>query len=178
MHQISSHTNHFLVYQPTVKDHKAMIQKAHDTLRPGGWAEFQEWTAEIAGEDPTAESFARRSALSRWCEACVAGGAALGRDFRAARSYKRWMVEVGFVDVVERQVLCPVSSWPLDPVDGVLGSWFALDVAKGVRGTAKLLEASGFAPGEVGGFMDEVCESVTHKELRAYSPREWEWGWE
>lgn len=150
-----------------------MISKVYENLTPGGWAEFQEWAVEVVGEDAAAEAVVRGSALRRWCDLGVAGGAAFGRDFRAARRYRQWMVDAGFVDVVERQVLCPVSAWPLDPVDRAVGGWFSLDVIKGVRGTAKLLEAAGVPLGEIPGFMDEVCESVTHKDLRAYSPREW-----
>lgn len=149
-----------------------MISKVYENLVPGGWAEFHEWAVEVVGEDEAAEAVVRGSALRRWCDRGVAGGRAFGRDFRAARRYRRWMAEAGFVDVVERQVLCPVNSWPLDPVDSVVGGWFSLDVMKGVRGTTKLLEAAGMPLEEIPGFMDEVCESVTYKDLRAYSPRE------
>lgn len=149
-----------------------MISKVYENLTPGGWAEFHEWAVEVIGEDDAAEAVVRGSALRRWCDLGVAGGAAFGRDFRAARRYRGWMAEAGFVDVVAREVLCPVNAWPLDPVDGVLGSWFSLDVMKGVRGTAKLLEAAGLPREAIPGFMDEVAESVTQRNLRAYSPRE------
>lgn len=101
----------------------------------------------------------------------MAGGAALGRDFRAPLQYGRWMADAGFVDVAARQVLVPVSAWPADPLDAHLGGWFALDAQKGVRGTAKLLEAAGMRREDVHGFMDEVCSSVGDEALRAYSPR-------
>lgn len=123
------------------------------------------------GESEAAEEFVQTSALKRWCELGVAGGAKFGRDFRAPQKYKEWMIEAGFVDVQEKQILVPVNTWPVDPVDSHIGGWFSLDVQKGVKGTTKLLEAAGLPANEIPGFMDEVCHNVTHRAMRAYSPR-------
>lgn len=128
---------------------------------------------EVIGENEAAEKVVRASALKRWCELGVAGGAKFGRDFRAPLKYRKWMVEAGFVDVKEKQVLVPVNTWPVDPVDSHMGGWFSLDVQKGVKGTTKLLEAAGMSTNEIPGFMDEVCHNVTHRAMRAYSPRKW-----
>ncbi|CAN8103225.1 unnamed protein product [Discula destructiva] len=161
---------HWRLMLTCFKDHKAMIAKVYENLAPGGWGEFQEWTVEIVGEDEAAEEFVRKSALKKWCELGVAGGAKFGHDFRAALKYKQWMVEAGFVDIQERQILVPVNIWPADPEESNLGGWFSLDAQKGVKGTAKLLEAAGMAPEDIPGFMDEVCDDVTHISMRAYSP--------
>lgn len=125
----------------------------------------------MIGENEAAEAVLQNSALKRWCELGVAGGARFGRDFRAPLKYKQWMMEAGFVEIHEQQILVPVNIWPLDPEERRLGGWFSLDVQKGVTGTAKLLEAAGMAAEDIPGFMEEVCHSVTHKDMRAYSPR-------
>lgn len=148
-----------------------MISKVYENLAPGGWAEFQEWAVEVIGENEAAEAVVRDSALRQWCDKGVQGGASFGRDFRAAHNYRQWMVEAGFEDIVEKQILCPVNGWPVDPDDRLLGNWFSLDVIKGVKGTAKLLEAAGLPPESIPGFMDAVCDNVTHRAMRAYSPR-------
>lgn len=123
------------------------------------------------GENEAAEEVVRNSALKRWCELGVAGGAKFGRDFRAPQKYKQWMIEAGFVDVEEKQILVPVNTWPVDPVDSHIGGWFSLDAQKGVKGTTKLLEAAGLPTNEIPDFMNEVCDNVTHRAMRAYSPR-------
>lgn len=123
------------------------------------------------GENEAAEEVVRSSALKRWCELGVAGGAKFGRDFRAPQKYKQWMIEAGFVDIQEKQILVPVNTWPVDAADSHIGGWFSLDVQKGVKGTAKLLEAAGLPTDEIPAFMDEVCKNVTHRAMRAYSPR-------
>lgn len=148
-----------------------MISKVYANLVPGGWAEFQEWSVEVIGEDEAAEAIVGGSALKQWCDKGVQGGASFGRDFRAAHRYRQWMIEAGFVDIVQKQILCPVNGWPVDPVDKMLGNWFSLDVIKGVKGTTKLLEAAGMAPESIPEFMDSVCANVTHRSMRAYSPR-------
>ncbi|KAJ4422946.1 hypothetical protein N0V82_002340 [Gnomoniopsis sp. IMI 355080] len=159
-----------LIPHRTVNDHKAMISKVYDNLVPGGWAEFQDWTVEVIGENEAAEKIVQDSALKKWCELGVAGGAKFGRNFRAPLQYKQWMMEAGFVDIHEEQILVPVNVWPLDPAERRLGGWFSLDVQKGVKGTAKLLEAAGMASQDIPDFMDQVCRSVTHQDMRAYSP--------
>lgn len=80
-------------------------------------------------------------------------------------------MKAGFVDITAKQVLAPVNIWPVDPVDSHIGGWVSLDVQKGVRGTTKLLEAAGMPTEEIPGFMDEVGNNVTHKSMRAYTPR-------
>lgn len=115
----------------------------------------------------------QRSAVKKWIELVVDGGAKFGRDFRAPLKYKQWMLEAGFVDVHEEQILVPVNVWPLDPAERRLGGWCSLDVQKGVKGTGKLLVAGGMPAADIPGFMDDVCRSVTHQDMRAYLPRKW-----
>lgn len=126
---------------------------------------------EIIGENEAAEAFVQQSALKKSCELGVAAGAKFGRDFRAPLKYKQWMMEVGFVDIHEEQILVPVNVWPLDPVERRLGGWFSLDVQKGIRSSAKLLETAGMAAADIPAFEEEVCRSVTDQNMRAYSPR-------
>lgn len=85
-----------------------MISKVYSNLAPGGWAEFHEWGGECSGETDAAEEFYQASALARWHQYFIAGGATLGRDFRAAVKFKTYMTEAGFTDVVQEQVLAPM----------------------------------------------------------------------
>lgn len=39
----------------------------------------------------------------------IQAGKNTGRDFDAPKKYKKWMIEAGFEDVVEKQILVPVS---------------------------------------------------------------------
>lgn len=66
-----------------------------------------------------------------------------GKDLHSGRKLKNWMVETGYVDVVEQQFFVPLNQWPLDPVDKELGSWCRLNWLKFLGGTKKLLAAGG-----------------------------------
>lgn len=161
---------HWRLMVSCFSDHKAMLQKVYDNLVPGGWGEFHEWSCEFIGADDLAEQNLRSSALGRYMEILLAGGAPIGKDFRAPRRYKRWLAELGFVDIVEKQVLSPINAWPLDPHDRMIGNWVCADLLKLVRATTKILHAGGMSLDEIPAFQEQVCLCITQKTMRVYSP--------
>ncbi|KAK8016145.1 hypothetical protein PG993_014334 [Apiospora rasikravindrae] len=91
-------------------DPKAIVQKAFESLVPGGWVEYQEWApCGLVEADDSMEERLRHSAMMRFQKAFAEGAARLGRDVKAVPRLKVWLTEVGFVDVVERLVLCPIN---------------------------------------------------------------------
>lgn len=76
-------------------------------IPPG--AEFHESVFELVPADDAAAEVLGRSALLRSFEYSLDAGRRLGRNFNAAKLFKRWMTEAGFVDVVER---VPILSFP------------------------------------------------------------------
>lgn len=154
-------------------DPRAVMQKAFDQLAPGGWCEYDDFAFERVGADDAAEAFLRASASRRFLDLAARGLRNVGRDPQVARRYRRWMEEVGFVDVAERQLLCPVNGWPLDPEDRLLGQFMHLDSQKGVPGMVKVLLASGMPQEEVPAFLEEVQYSDADVNLRAYNICEW-----
>lgn len=101
----------------------------------------------------------------------VAGGASFGRDFRVANRYKTWMVETGFVQVVEKIVLVPVNVWPVDRKDKLLGHWYSMDVLRFLDGSKKILQAGGYPLEDIPSFLEEVRNSSLDASLRCYVPR-------
>ena len=47
------------------------------------------------------------TSLRKLFELVDKGGANLGRDFNLARKYKSWLIDAGFVEVTEKQILGP-----------------------------------------------------------------------
>lgn len=123
------------------------------------------------GEDAAATAFLHNSPYYRWFQAMIAGGASFGRDFRVANRYKGWMVETGFVNVVEKIVLVPVNAWPVDRRDKLLGNWCSMDVLRFLDGSKKILQAGGYPLEELPAFLDEVRHSLLDARLRCYIPR-------
>lgn len=78
-------------------NHFTVFQKSFDSLRPGGWLEIHDATFELLCSDGTCAG----SNIERWSTLMVQAGAAVGRDFYVPRRYKQWLIDAGFVDVVE-----------------------------------------------------------------------------
>lgn len=78
-------------------NHFTVLQKAYDSLAPGGWYEIHDATLELLCSDGSCTG----SSIERWSELMALGGAAVGRDFQVPSKYKQWLIDIGFVDVVE-----------------------------------------------------------------------------
>lgn len=125
---------------------------------------------EMVGADEAAERELRSSALGRSIELTLKGGAAVGRDFQAPLKYKKWMLEAGFVDVVQKEFLTPISGWPRDPRDKLLGKWASADWVKLIPATTKITHAAGMPLEEIPAFQKEVIECLTRASMRVYFP--------
>jgi hypothetical protein len=53
----------------------------------------------------------KESALYKWGELLIAGGAKSGRAWTNVQHYKRFMEDIGFEDVVEKSFYWPLSPW-------------------------------------------------------------------
>jgi len=88
-----------------------LFEQALASLAPGGFLEMQDGIMPLLSNDSTLEG----TALAYWFESIVKGAKVLGRDVRMARNYKKWMEEVGFVNVEEK-----VFNWPINVSDHLL----------------------------------------------------------
>lgn len=150
-------------------DPKGVLQRIHDNLKPGGWVEYQDIAIELVGSDPIAQAYIQASVVWRWNELIKAGlRTALGRDHGVTLKLHDWMRDTGFVDVVERQVLWPINSWPSDPEDRRLGQFTRLDTEKLLESSVKLLLAGGLTQEELPDFQAEVKWSFGDPNLRGY----------
>lgn len=107
-----------------------MIAKVYDHLAPNGWAEFHDFAFELIGENDAAETLLRDSAIAKLFRYVIADGAAKGKGFESGRNLKGWMIEPGFVDVVQQQTFLPLNAWPLVSKDNLLGNLWSLNLLK------------------------------------------------
>lgn len=135
-----------------------MLERIYNHLRPGGYAGLLDYTLAFVGADAAVESFYEN--FSRYIRRVVARGTANGNDFHSGRKLRKWMIETGYVDVVEQQFLLPLKQWPLDPADKTLGGWVSLNWLKFLGGTTKLLATGGVPLDEIPGLLAEVRETL------------------
>lgn len=84
-------------------DFPAVFRKCFDNLEPGGWLELNDGTSKLVCDDGST----RGTNLEAWSQRMSQAHAVVGRNPEAATQYKQWMVDVGFVDVVEQVGLLP-----------------------------------------------------------------------
>ncbi|OJJ48317.1 hypothetical protein ASPZODRAFT_158062 [Penicilliopsis zonata CBS 506.65] len=98
-------------------------------LKPGGWFEQVDPTIFLVsnyGTLPPGHVF------HQWSELMDEGGRKAGLDFNTAHHIKRWLEEVGFVNVTEVKMPIPVGSWPKDPRQREIGAFNQLRIEQGV----------------------------------------------
>ncbi|KAK8075061.1 S-adenosyl-L-methionine-dependent methyltransferase [Apiospora hydei] len=153
-------------------DPRAIVQKVFGNLVPGGWVEYQEWAPYgLVGADDSIDERLRHSAMMRFQESFAEGASRLGRDVKGVPRLKVWLTEAGFIDVVEKLVLCPINPWPLNPEDRVLGkyaqrsAWDAMEAA-----TLKVFPHAGMTAEQTKELLGEARKELMDENWRAYYP--------
>lgn len=150
------------------RDFPALLTRIYNNLQPGGHAEFLEYAFEFVGTDATADAFYQASSFRNFIQCVVAGGAMHGKDLQSGRKLKQWMIETGYVDVVEQQFFVPLNQWPLDPIDKELGGWSSLNWLRFLGGTTKLLAAGGVPLEKIPMLLEEARQDITSRNMRVY----------
>lgn len=176
-------------------DHRTVFRKAFENLKPGGWIELNDATFELLCTDGSIEG----TNIQKWSERMFQASEACGRDFKVPHKYKQWLIDTGFVDVVEEvgpmpgnelqlprgraamDTLCSAlltsstratgNPWPSDPKFHELGRWQMTNFYRGLRGMSfKLLRAHGMTPEEIEVFIDATREDIRDTRLHYSFP--------
>lgn len=105
-------------------------------LKPGGWLEHHEGTPDPRSDDG---SLTPESPFSKWATLIAQASVVLGKDFAVAYDIKKFMEEVGFVNVVEKKYKLPIGTWPKDKGMKELGMWYRAYFEDGMEGYAMAL---------------------------------------
>ncbi|ROW14996.1 hypothetical protein VPNG_03427 [Cytospora leucostoma] len=163
-------------------DHRTVFRKAFENLKPGGWIELNDATFELLCTDGSIEG----TSIQKWSESMFQASEACGRDFKVPHKYKQWLIDTGFVDVVEEVGPMPGNPWPSDPKFHELGRWQMTNFYRGLRGMSfKLLRAHGMTPEKIEEFIGATREDIRDTRLHfsfpiyvvyGRKPFEWETG--
>ncbi|KAH8807439.1 S-adenosyl-L-methionine-dependent methyltransferase [Xylogone sp. PMI_703] len=149
------------------KDPPSVIREAYKSLAPGGYLELQDGTFpfKYIGEPPV------DSNIYKWNETVVAGAAKSGRPWNNAQHYKRWMEEIGFEEVVERQFFWPTNPWPKGDYFKLVSLYWQADLLRGIEGISlKVMQLMGWTPADIRPFLEEVRKDVKNPAIHAYLP--------
>jgi hypothetical protein len=148
-------------------DPKSVFTQAFNYLAPGGYFEMQDgsFPCKYIGETPT------DCALYKWGELIVEGAAKSGRPWTNIPHYARWMREVGFEDVVEKQFYWPTSSWPKGKYFKEVAMYFQEDFLRALEGLSlKVMGSLGWSAEDVKAFLPAVKDDIRNPSIHAYIP--------
>ncbi|EEU37404.1 uncharacterized protein NECHADRAFT_101990 [Fusarium vanettenii 77-13-4] len=104
----------------SVQDWPVYLQKIYDNLTPGGWVELQEVDVIMGCDDGT---LSEDDTLAKWCKLLEEAAAKLERKFAKTPSFKGYLADAGFTEIVETRFKWPTNRWPKDPKYKELGAW-------------------------------------------------------
>jgi hypothetical protein len=120
---------------------------------------------QFIGEPP------KDTALYKWFEIIVEGAAKLGRPWTNSQHYKKWMQEVGFEDVVEKNFYWPVNPWAKGAYFKHVALYAQVDFLSGLEGLSlKVMGSMGYTPEEIRAFVAEVRDDVKNPAVHCYCP--------
>jgi hypothetical protein len=149
-------------------DYPKFFRQCFDNMSPGGYLEMQDCDFPLACADDT---LTPETALYQWGEKIASGMKIFGREL-AATKYKQYMIDAGFVDVVEIPFVWPQNMWPKDKKMKELGRWNLANQLDGLEGysMAVMTRAHGMSAEEVQLMMVDVRKDMKDKSIHAYWP--------
>ncbi|KAI0177191.1 S-adenosyl-L-methionine-dependent methyltransferase [Pestalotiopsis sp. NC0098] len=163
---------HVRMILAAIRDAKRLLQQAFDALSPGGWIELQDAGMDLRSEDgPQKDDRVATSYLKQWFELLAKGAALHGIDPYKTQHYKEWLIEIGFVDVVEEKFKVACGPWPSDKKAKVVGQYMRVNYLSGMRGAGyKALRSTGMTAEEVEDFFTAARDEVKNGNIRGYTP--------
>lgn len=128
-----------------------LIRQIHDSLKPGGWVEFQEFSTNITSEDGALGAQHPDHAFLQLSAALNEACSKTKRKLDPTPYLKRWLTERHFNTVDVHTFKVPIGNWPKDQRNKEIGTMMRVNIADGVDGlTAVLLrEVLGWPGDEV-----------------------------
>lgn len=151
---------HIRALYGSIKDWPALYEKCMRHLKPGGWLEQVEYSADWVSDDnsiPEGHVFRKASA-------CYNGaGEQMGQTFCIWEQSKDYFDKAGFVNTVEKRFKMPLGPWPADKKMKEIGRWHLLEAYQGLEGWTLALYTRilGWSVEEVQVFLAQVREGET-----------------
>jgi SAM-dependent methyltransferase len=95
----------------SIVDWEGLMRQCFDNLKPGGWAEFQDFDIDYYSQDGTLTT---EHALRRWLTTAYGAIATTRRTLKPGVQLEDWMRSVGFVNVQVIKTPLPLGPWPKD----------------------------------------------------------------
>jgi hypothetical protein len=148
--------------------HLAVIKSAFDSLRPGGYLEFQDCIVPFHSIDETFKG----TRIESWVQHMMRGSVALGTEWTRVAKYKEYFEEAGFEDVVEKRYAWPLGTWAKGERMKHLGELYREDLLSMLDSFTMAVMTRGLGMGgeEVKGLLEAVKEEIGSDRIHVYVP--------
>ncbi|KAK3367711.1 S-adenosyl-L-methionine-dependent methyltransferase [Podospora didyma] len=143
-----------------------VFQSAYDNMAPGGVIEFQEYSARLQAVDDTLKG----TAIELWSNRVLEAVSRAGKDGLCCHKFKQQMLDVGFVDVVEKRFALPGNAWARGAEEKMLGTMQLENMMEGIQGMSMNLfnKVLGMSREEVELFLMDVRKDMRNRHIHFY----------
>ena len=142
----------------------ALLQRAFEALKPGGYVESFEPSPTIESDDGTVTD---QMAMGQWGKFYAEGSRKFGRSFELYQhgTVRKAVEAAGFVDVAETDLKTPIGGWAKDPRLKELGQFTQLGFLQDPEGYML------FIANALGWTRDEITVYLAHLKRELRSPK-------
>ncbi|KAK4643962.1 hypothetical protein QC761_300560 [Podospora bellae-mahoneyi] len=168
---------HFRYMIGCFKDWPAVYREAYRCLKPGGWIEHLDCTADVLSDDG---SLPKDTVFVEWKKVFKEAGEKMGQTFEVVDNdnYVGWLKEAGFKDVKNTIIKTPVGSWPADPKWKEVGQFNQYMLDGGIEGLGLYIITNvlGWKYEEMQVFIAKVRAGLKNKNWHSYCVWGAAWG--
>ncbi|PKS05036.1 hypothetical protein jhhlp_008402, partial [Lomentospora prolificans] len=162
------HIRHILY---SIKDRRALIERAFKHLKPGGYLEIQELHYDPRADDASLTedtTYRLRDFLYHLSQ----GLRVLGSDLHAITHVEEDLSSVGFERVTATILKCPIGVWPKKPELSYCGDLLKTVILDGLKGLARkpFIHGLGWTMMQVEMLLVEVRRAVADTGFHTYLP--------
>ncbi|ESZ94408.1 hypothetical protein SBOR_5201 [Sclerotinia borealis F-4128] len=146
---------------------KAVFASAFQALAPGGYLELRDPIFPFKYASPPPAD----CALVKWNNMILEASSKAGRLWTNGAHYKKWMEEIGFIDIVERREYAPMSTWAKGQRNKVLSVWVQRNLLMGLEALSMALftRVLGMKKEEVEELLVGVKKDIENTKIHCYS---------
>jgi hypothetical protein len=149
-----------------IKGPATLLRRAYDHIKPGGWIETQDFSANVDCDDGTMPV---DHPLAVFWDKFEQSMRLFGPEIRIAPRIGKLMEDAGYINIQKKVFKVPVGIWPLDKTLRLVGLYMKT-VTGDLLGAvgAKPLQALGMSDAEIQVFLATVRKALEDDKVHAY----------
>ncbi|KAL1993329.1 hypothetical protein VTN49DRAFT_3278 [Thermomyces lanuginosus] len=103
----------------SIRDFGKLLKQCYQSVKPGGWVEFQDWDGYPYSEDGSLKG----TGIQRYYNEVYGAFEEAGYEVRPGPKLEQWFKDAGFVNIHVEKFVIPYGVWPKDRHLKKVGAW-------------------------------------------------------